>query len=303
LGVPQRAGSSRSLFMPPLEKIVCRVRGVRFNIFCYLILIYLPFFAGPPHALAGESIRINGTGSGLEMLKPLMEAYGKTSRDVSFKTEKPLGSSGAIKALLAGVIDIVITSKPLGPEAAARGGKIRRYGKTPLAIVTHEAVSQKNISTRELEDIYSGITASWPNGQTIRIVLRPNEDIDTKILKGLSPRMAEAITEAQRRRGMITAVTDPESNDMVSRTVGGIGASGLSGVIAGKVPLKILALNGVIPSRKTLADGTYPLVKDLHFVITGNLSPGAARFLDFVYSKKGRAIAESAGVLITADGE
>ncbi len=268
-----------------------------------LILLNLLFFAGTPIALAGDTIRINGSGSGLEMMKPLIEGYGKTSRGVSFIMEKPLGSSGAIKALLAGAIDIVVTSKPLKPEEIARGGKLRYFGKTPLAIVTGKNVPLKAISSKELEDTYSGKTTKWPNGETIRIILRPNEDIDTYILKGLSPGMDEAVTKAQRRQGMIIAVTDPESNEVVSKTIGGIGASGLTGVIVGKVPLNILALNGVMPSRKTLADGTYPLAKNINFVTTGKLPHAATKFLAFIYSDKGRAIAEKAGVLITADGK
>jgi phosphate transport system substrate-binding protein len=237
------------------------------------------------------------------MMKPLMEAYGKASRGVSFKMEKPLGSSGAIKALLAGAIDIAITSKPLKPEEIAQGGKLRYFGKTPLAIVTGKNVPQKTISTKELEDIYSGKTRKWPNGETIRVILRPNEDIDTTILKGLSPGMAEAVTKAQHRQGMIIAVTDPESNEAVSRTIGGIGASGLTGVLVGKVPLNVIALNGFMPSQKTLTDGNYPLAKDINFVTTGKLPHAAAKFLDFIYSKKGRAIAGKTGVLITADDQ
>ena len=232
-----------------------------------------------------------------------MEAYGKVSRGVSFEMEKPLGSSGATKALLAGAIDIAITSKPLDPEVISQGGKIRQFGKTPLAIVTEKNNPKKTISTSELEDIYSGITKKWSNGQTIIVVLRPNEDVDTKILRGLSPGMAEAVTKAQRRRGMIIAVTDHESNEIVSKNIGGIGASGLTGVLVGKVPLNVLALNGVMPSRKTIADGSYPLAKDIHFVTTGKLPHTAAKFLDFIYSNKGRAIAENNGLLITADGK
>ncbi|HAJ27641.1 MAG TPA: ABC transporter substrate-binding protein [Syntrophus sp. (in: bacteria)] len=268
-----------------------------------LILLNLLFFAGTPQALAGDAIRINGSGSGLEMMKPLIEGYGKASRGVTFIMEKPLGSSGAIKALLAGAIDIAVTSKPLKPEEIARGGKLRYFGKTPLAIVTEKNVPLKTISIKELEDIYSGKTTKWPNGETIRIVLRPNEDIDTHILKGLSPGMAEAVTKAQRRQGMIIAVTDPESNDMVAKTAGSIGASGLTGVIVGKEPLHVLALDGVMPSRKALAGGTYPLAKNINFVTTGKLPHAAAKFLAFIYSNKGRAIAEKAGVLITADGK
>lgn len=279
--------------------------GAKNILICFLysfILLSLLFFAAPSDSLAGDKIRINGSGTGLEMMKPLIEEYGKINRSVSFEVEKPLGSSGAIKALLAGAVDIAVTSKPLEPEAISRGGKIRYFGKTPLAIVTEKNNPKKSISTKELEDIYSGMTKKWPNGDIVRPILRPNEDIDTKILKGLSPGMAEAVTKAYKRRGTIIAITDPESNEAVLKTIGSIGASGLTGVLVNKTPLNILALNGVVPSRKALADGSYPLAKDLHFIVTDKLPKAAAGLLDFIYSKRGRVIAENSGVLITADG-
>ena len=269
----------------------------------YFIIIDLLFLAGPPEISAADTIRINGSGTCLEMIKPLMKAYDKNNRSVSFQMEKPLGSSGAIKALLSGAIDIAIVSRPLNPEETAQGAKLKDFGKTPLAIVTEKKVPIKVISTRELEDIYSGKTVKWPNGETIRIILRPNEDADTKILKTISPGMVEAITKAQHRRGVIIAVTDPESDEAVSKTIGGIGASGLTGIIVGKLPLKVVALNGVRPTRENLANGIYPLSKGISFVTTGKLPDAAAKFLEFIYSNQGRSLAEKTGVWITVDNK
>jgi phosphate transport system substrate-binding protein len=266
-----------------------------------IIVICMIFSTAPSVVRAGETIRINGSGSGLEMMKPLINAYRKAQHGISFQMEKPLGSSGAIKALAAGYLDIALTSKPLKPEESAKGLSVRPYGKTPLAIVTSAGNTKKSILTKELEDIYSGATKKWPNGDVVRPILRPVEDIDTKILKGLSPGMAEAVAKANQQRGMITAVTDHESNDSVAKTSGSIGASGLTGVLSGKGKLKVLTLNGIPPTPENLANGSYPLAKEINFVVTEKLSAEAGRFLDFVYSEKGRAIAEKTGVFVSTD--
>ena len=266
-----------------------------------IIVMSMLLSAAPAIVRAEETIRINGSGSGLEMMRPLIDSYRKNQRGIAFVMEKPLGSSGAIKALAAGYLDIALTSKNLKPEDAASGLKVRHYGKTPLAIVTNVGNVKKDISTKELEDIYSGAIKQWPSGELVRPILRPNEDIDTKILQGLSHGMGEAITKANQQRGMITAITDPESNDAVAKTAGSIGASGLSGVLSVKGKLNVLSLNGIQPTPKNLANGSYPLVKEINFVVTEKLSAAAARFLDFVYSEKGRAIAEKAGVFVKTD--
>ena len=45
---------------------------------------------------ASDTIRINGSGSALDMLKPLVKAYQKTNRNVRVEIEKPLGSTRKI---------------------------------------------------------------------------------------------------------------------------------------------------------------------------------------------------------------
>jgi phosphate transport system substrate-binding protein len=278
------------------------MRALAVRLLRFLNLLLWVAAMGSTHALAGETIRINGSGTGLEMMKPLLKAYATTHPRVSFVMNKPLGSSGAIKALAAGALDLAVSSKPLKPEEAAQGLKLSPYGRTPLVIVAGRNVPAQNISTEELEAIYSGSIRKWPNKESIRVVLRPLEDIDTKILRGLSPGMDAAIGQAQSLRGMLTAVTDPESNLLVATTQGSIGTSGLAGVLVEHTTLRVLALNGVEPSIAALTKGSYPLVKELHFVTRTQTSEPTLRFLEFVYSPKGRAIVERVGVLTTTGG-
>lgn len=251
-------------------------------------------------AEAVETIHINGSGNALDMMKPLIEAYRKAHPGIRIEMEKPLGSSGALKALLAGALDVAVSSKALKPEELAQGAVLHEYGKTPLLIVTEKSVRKTNITTRELEDIYIGKARVWPDGEHIRVILRPEGDIDTKILRGLSPGMNSAISKAQKQHGMITAVTDPEARETVSKTPGAISAQALTGIVVDKSPLNVLTLNGIKGTPKALADGTYPLAKDISFVTTSRISPAALKLLDFIYSSQGRAIAGKSGVQVTA---
>jgi len=265
------------------------------GIFCLMAV------SGLHPALAAETIRINGSGSCLDMMKPLIKAYVKANPTVTIEMKKPLGSSGAIKALLSGALDIAVSSKQLKPEETAQGARSREYGKMPLAIIVSKDVSKTDITTRELEDIFALKLDKWPDGTPIRLVLRPEGDMDTKILRELSPAMDKAVSVAQKHQGMIVAVTDPEVIEVLSRTSGGFGLSGLSSLIVEKPKLNQLSLNGVKPTTKALAAGSYPLAKHARFIVTDKTSPAASKFLEFVYSPKGRAIAEKAGLLVTAE--
>jgi len=258
--------------------------------------------AGSQQALAGEVIRVNGSGAALDMMTLLNDAYQKLHPETRIEMLKPLGSSGAIKALLAGALDLAVSSKTLLPEQVSLGAQSLEFGVTPLVIVTERSVHKTDITTRELEEIYRGTANKWPDGEPIRIVLRPQTDIDTAILRRLSPAMNSAVDTAQSRPGMVTAVTDPEANDMIAKMPGAIGSSALCSLLVAKPPLNALSLNGVTPRVSALADRSYPLSKDIRFITKGAPPPAVAAFLAFIYSARGRSIAEGAGVLVTAGG-
>lgn len=265
-------------------------------------LLFISLFLAQP-GVAAERVRINGSGSGLAMMKPLIAAYTKTHPGVEFEMDKPLGSSGALKALQAGMLDIVLTSRPLKPEEAATGAILHEYGQTPLAIVSNQDVSSKDLTSQALVNFYAGKTLNWPNGRQVRLVLRPREDADTKILRQLSPEMDGAMTSAQARPGMLVAVTDPEAAASIAKTTGALGAAGLTGVIVEQLPLQVMRFNGVEPTPETLATGAYPFAKPLDLVTMPSLPEPAKKFLTFVYSRGGRELAHSVGVQITAGEE
>lgn len=49
--------------------------------------------------------------------------------------------------------------------------------------------------------IYSGELNKWPDGKPIRLILRPEGDVDTMMLKGISPDLRDAGGKAQSREG------------------------------------------------------------------------------------------------------
>ncbi|MDA8412795.1 MAG: substrate-binding domain-containing protein [Desulfobacteraceae bacterium] len=254
---------------------------------------------GDYRAEAAETIRINGSGSSLYVMKPLIKAYTKAHPKVRIEMSKPLGSSGAINAVIAGALDIAVSSRVLKQKEVAAGAVSREYGRMPLAIVTGEKVPVTDITTTQLEEIYLGERRAWSNGEPIRLILRPESDIDTTILEGLSPGLNRALKTAHSFQGMIIAVTDPESDKAVAAISGSLGAAALPAILVEKVPLHVLTLNGILPSVHTLANGTYPLGKDIRFITTKNTPGAGLKFIDFIFSSQGRAIAEKAGVLVT----
>ncbi|MBI5641309.1 MAG: substrate-binding domain-containing protein [Nitrospirae bacterium] len=261
----------------------------------------LPFAVGVcPAASAGtKTIRIGGTGAALGTMKLLAGQFKKKRPDVNIIIYPSLGSSGGIKALLGGDIDIALANKM--PSAAEQREELKgiEYGKTPFVFVAHKENRLSGITLRQAADIYAGRNITWPDGTTIRLILRPAAESSIKMLQGMSGEMNAAVVVALTREGMNIAINDQENADMLERLPGSFGAASLCQLISEKRGLRIFSLDGVTPGVKTLSDGTYPFFNSLYMVTGPRSSPLARQFTDFVFSLSGQSILIKTGHLAT----
>ena len=249
------------------------------------------------HAHA-QPLRVGGTGSALGTIRVLADAYAKQSPSQIGLTIVPnLGSSGALRALQAGAIDAAIISRPLKPEETAAGMVGFEYGRSPFVFVTSKS-GVKNITASTAADFLSGRVASWPDGEPVRFVMRPENDGDNLYLESLSPDIASALKIAHRRPGMVIASTDQEAADETERLRGSLAVNTLALVLSERRKLNIIAFNGAVPSAKALAAGSYPYFKPLVIVTRGTPAAATLQFIEFFKSPKGRAILEANGHFI-----
>lgn len=260
-----------------------------------LALLILPAMGSAGLLEADSRIRIGGSGGALSTLQILGEAFKKTHASVTVVIVPSLGSSGGIKAMLAGAIDLAVISRPLNEAERNQGAMATAYARTPVVFAVAAPLNISAITTRELVGIYAGGVKTWPDGHTLRLVLRPEAESDTDIVKSLSPAMNQAVKAALAREGMIIAATDKVSADNLEKIHGAIGAITLSQIISEKRSLRPLTLNGVTPSLQTLVDGSYPYAKTFSLVATPVGSPQVQQFIAFVRSPEARQILEKSG--------
>lgn len=248
-------------------------------------------------ASAETVVNLGGSGFGLGVMKLLAESYTKSHPDVRIVIAPSLGSSGGIKALLNGFMDIAVSARPLKDAEQINGAKGELFAKTPLVFIVNSKVKKQEVTTAELQELYGDKKQTWPDGSRVRVVLRPEEDIDTKIVRGISPAMDQAVNFAMAREGKILAVTDQEATDAVTKVAGSLGEGALTQILAEKVNVTVLSFNGVKPSIAALSDGTYPLAKALYLVTAAKTGPAAHRFIEFIRSPAGRKILAEYGNL------
>jgi len=273
----------------------------RYSLRSFTAAAVLPFLFAMTAASApayGETLKISGTGGVLGAVKLLAEAFREKHPDAKFIFLPSTGSSGAVKAVLAGALDIGVTSRSLKEEEERQGAVQHRYAYTPFVFATGIKTRASGITIGQLAEIYAGAITTWPDGSPIRLVLRPEADSDTLTLRSMSRGMDQALDRAFSRKGMSIAMTDQDSADMIEKIPGALGTTTLSQILTEKRAIKALSMEGVPPTMDALKDGSYPHFKTLYIVTKGSPSGLPGRFVEFVRSAAARPILLKTGHVV-----
>jgi len=241
-----------------------------------------------------DTVRISGTGGAMETMRMLGEAYMKEHPGTRIVLFPGMGSSGGIRAVVAGRLDIGLSGRALSEKERAQGIQATKYAMTPFVFGANRTVGISGLTMDGVAGIYAG-KRDWENGRRIRLVLRPREDSDIPTLKRISPKMSAAVDIALRRKGMIVATTDHDAADAIENVPGAFGGTTLSLVLSEKRAIRVLALDGVVPSVRTLADRSYPYHKGFYMVTRNDSTAAVRRFMEFVRSPAGAAILSKNG--------
>ena len=253
-----------------------------------LAVLAVLLVSGSRSAVA-ETIRISGTGGAIGTMRILGEAFRKIDPGIRINLLPVMGSSGSVKAVLAGRLDIGLSGRALSHEERAQGAVETKYARTPFVFGVNGTLKMTGLTMEGLAAIFAG-KRDWENGKRIRLVLRPPEDSDIPVLKRMSPAMSAAVDIAMRRKGMIVATTDDDAADAIENLPGAFGGTTLSLVLSENRALRIISLDGIVPSVRTMADRSYPYSKTFFMVTNKNPPASVRRFIDFVRSPAGAAI-------------
>ncbi len=260
--------------------------GVRRGAIALALLLGL--WCAAPALAAGFAI--GGSGAGLGTMQMLAAEFHARNPDIAVTTEPSLGSGGSIKAVLAGVIGLAVTSRAISESERKLGAVEIEYARTPFVFAVSVESGVDAITTRELADIYSGKMTAWADGSPVRVVLRPASDIDTELIMNIAPEIRRSVLVAQARPGVRLSVNDQDAATDLEKITGAIGPSTLALIMSERRALRALKFDGKEPTPMNAAAGTYPYYKRL-FLVTGKKRPAPVeRFIAFVQSPAGRAI-------------
>lgn len=272
--------------------------------YCAVIFTVL-LFAGTSNldtsqVFAAETLTIAGTGTSTGAMQLMAAEFQKKRPAVSVTVLPSIGSSGAIKAVGAGKIDIGLTSRSLKPEEMKEGLAEKTYGRTAFVFAVQDSNPATGFTLDEIEGIYSGKSASWPDGTPLRLVLRPQSDSASAYLGRISPALKAAADKAQSIPGVFVGVTDQDAAIQIEKTAGAFGTTCASVIISEKRKIKALSVEGVSPTLDNVASGKYPYFMATTLVYKADRYNGVVKdFVDFIFAADGQKILHDTGHVTT----
>jgi phosphate transport system substrate-binding protein len=242
-----------------------------------------------------QVITIASTGDSEALVKVLAQAFQKTIEGGKIEVPESVGSTGGIRALLAGKADLARVARGLSADETKAGLTCKTFAKASIAFVVHVSVTDiDNITSKEIVGIYSGTITKWNSlgAKEGRIypVTRESGDSCLRVLHAQVPGLA-AIQEPQAK----VAYTTAEARDTLVGHKNTFGFVPL--MVALGTDLRVLSVDGVYPSAENVRNGTYKLVIPLGIVYQQEPTGLARRFVKFLYSKEAQAIISSMGAV------
>ena len=167
-----------------------------------------------------------------------------------------------------------------------------------VCVVVHPSNPVKALTTEQIRDIYMGKFTNWKQlggaDEPIVAISRDTSSGTYETFHGL-------VMHKKEMAGAVEYVnSNPQAHARVKTTPGAIGYVGLGFVDAN---VKALTVDGVAPSRDTIASGVYPVSRPLFLFTNGYPKLGSMvhRFCAFYLTETGQEIIEAKGfVPVTA---
>lgn len=263
-----------------------------------------------PAVLAGTSVRsapadpaataplvLAGCNANIAVTRLLARAFTQGHPDVSIQL-KTVGSTNGVALAAAGAVELGLVSRPLRDEEAGLGLTFIPYARTAVIIGAGPDAPDTTLSAADLLSLYRGTRLTWSNGREVAFLAREEGDSSVSSLKEAMPGFAEAYAEGANTRHWTILYSEPTMHEALLMYPFALGLSDLGTATIERLPIKMLAIDGVAPTPENVASGRYPFVKTLAFVWRDGSLPDSARaFVNFVLSSHGAGLLKAHGYL------
>ncbi len=258
------------------------------TLLCAVMVFVLSFSSGCDE---GNNLSVGGSTTVFPLAEQLAGVYMEHNPDVTI-TVTAQGSSTGIRSAANGITDIGAASRELKGGELEMGLVVTAIARDAIAIVVHPDTEISNITLEQLRAVYQGDIINWSE---LGGVDHPIQVVSREEGSGTRDTFGRIVLESDKAGGghIIDDAIFQSSNGavrtVVSSTPHSIGYISL-GYATGAV--KIIALDGVVPTKETAISGEYALVRPLTLLTRGEPVGEAKRFIEFCLSTVGQDIVE-----------
>lgn len=241
---------------------------------------------------SGGTVTTDGSTSMQAVIGVLGEAFTAANPEINF-TYNPTGSGSGITAVSNGLCDIGLSSRALKDEEAASGLTATILAYDGIAIIVNPANPVTALTLDELTAIYTGEITNWyalgGNDSTIVLIGR---EAGSGTRDGF-----ESITNTKDECEYRQELTS--TGDVITTVAQNPDAIGYASLASVKDSVKVIAVDGVIPTEASVKDGSYAIQRPFVLVTKTDvkLSDAAQKFFDYALSKEASDLISSAGAV------
>ncbi len=225
-------------------------------------------------AFADTSITVAGSTALLPLAKDAAGAYQAANPSVKIAVSGGGSGTGinqaAAKAIDIGDSDILAPSQP-----SLVDNKVAVIG---FAVITNPDVKVKNLSRKQIQDIFSGKVSNWSQvgGPDLKIVVvNRTRGSGTRVVFEKTVIAPEKVTE-----GGLTEDATGTVVSVLKQTPGAISYAAFSGIK--DQPVTAVSIDGVEPTEANVITGKYIFWSYEHMFTNGPATGEVKKFIDFV---------------------
>ncbi|KAA0948867.1 hypothetical protein FQ087_16260 [Sporosarcina sp. ANT_H38] len=186
------------------------------------------------------------------------------------------------------------TAKRLGKEL-----KLTPIGKEAFVFFVNEKNPVQSLTVDEIKGIYTGDITNWREvggkKKDIRAFQRPEDSGSQTALQHFMGDMPIMDPPVEDIASLMGTVIDQVSDYKNYNNAIGYTFRYYSTEMTKNNAIRLLSVNGVEPTKKTIRLGDYPITNELYAVTAGSDNPHIETFIDWILSDQGQEIVEKTG--------
>jgi phosphate transport system substrate-binding protein len=236
--------------------------------------------------------------------------YPEKSYDVYDSEVMSNRTPNAYSNLISGKVDMIFALAPSEAQinrAANRGIelKLTPIGKEAFVFFVNSKNKVEELTLEEIKGVYAGQITNWSevggSHDSIRAFQRPADSgsqTTLELLMGDTPIMDPPAENMVSLMGGIIEETADYKN---YKNAIGYSFRFFSQEMVHNQSIRLLAIDGVHPTKESIRSGEYPLTSEFYVVTAGSDNPNIEPFIEWIQSEQGQRIIEETGYVPAVD--